>query len=84
MTIKFDKLHEGQQKEVIENHEEVKAIVVADRYNNHHYQYVLDNKKWIKLYKFPDSVVYIHDIFESDNVFYVVSNRGISTINDEF
>ena len=37
------------KQEVVENHQETKAIVVASRYNENNYQYLLDEKKWVKI-----------------------------------
>ena len=72
------------EQKVVENHEELKAIVVADRHNNHNYQYLLDEKKWVKINDFPKSVGEICGIHEVNNVFYVVGKKGISTLNNEF
>ena len=48
----------GQQDETIENDQEsAKAIVVADCFNKINYQYLLDEKRWIRLNKFPQTVV---------------------------
>ena len=65
------------------------AIVVADRCNRNTYQYLLDDKKWVKIInnnrfkRFPESVGEICGIHEIDNVFYVVGNKGILTLNNE-
>ena len=75
----------GQQDETIENHQQsTKAIVIADVYHNNNYQYLLDEKRWSKLNKFPNSVDFICEMFEIKNVFYVIGSKGISTINNEF
>ena len=75
----------GQQDEVTENGQEsAKAIVVADWFNNISYQYLLDEKRWVKLNKFPESVGRINNIFEIKNTCYVVGSKGISTLNNEF
>ena len=59
-----------------------KAIVVADKFNNDTYQYLLDNKKWVKLNEFPESVDKICGFFEINDVFYIVGNKGISALNE--
>ena len=44
----------GDQDETTENFQEsAKAIVVTDRMNKYNYQYLLNEKRWIKLNKFP-------------------------------
>ena len=75
----------GQQDEVTENDQEsAKAIVVADNcLNRNNYQYLLGEKAWIKLNKFPQSVGSILEIFEINNIFYLVGTKGISTLNNE-
>ena len=45
---------------------------------------MLDDKKWVKINKFPDSVGKIYGIYEINNVFYVVGEEGILTLNNEF
>ena len=45
---------------------------------------MLDEKKWVEINKFPESVGSIHGIFEVKNVFYVAGIKGISTFNNEF
>ena len=74
----------GQQEELTENYQEAKAIVVANAYNDHNYQYLLDEKKWVKIKKFSESVGIIFGIHEINNVFYVIGAKGISTLNNEF
>ena len=75
----------GQQDEVTENDQEsAKAIVVSGWYNNINHQYLFDEKRWIKLNKFPESVGRISGIFETSNTCYVVGTKGISTLNNEF
>ena len=44
---------------------------------------MLDEKRWIELNKFPQSVSYIRGIFEITDVFYVIGRGGISTLNNE-
>ena len=44
---------------------------------------MLDEKIWIKLNKFPQSVGDIHEIVEINNVFYVIGSEGISTLNND-
>ena len=61
-----------------------KEIIVADTNNKLNYQYLLDDKNWVKINKFPDSVGDIYGVFEIDNVFYVVGDKGIATLNKEF
>ena len=74
----------AQQDEVTENHQESpKAIVIADVYNSNNYQYLLDEKRWTKLNKFPEAITYIRGILEIINVFYVIGNKEISTLNNE-
>jgi len=60
------------------------AIVVADPRNKKNYQYLLDEKKWAEINKFPKSVGNICGIYEINNVIYVVDDQGISTLNNEF
>ena len=52
--------------------------------NENNYQYLLDEKRWIKSNKFPESVSLIYNIFEINNTCYIVGTKGISTINNEF
>jgi len=59
------------------------AIVVADPRNKKNYQYLLDEKKWAEINKFP-KLGFINGIYEINNVFYVVEDQGISTLNNEF
>ena len=64
----------------------------ADRCNIYIYQYLLDDKKWSKINKsknwvkkFPGSLgMAICGMYEIDNIFYVASSKGISTLNNEF
>ena len=51
---------------------------------NFSYQYLLDEKRWIKLNQLPESVVIIYNTFEINNTCYVVGTEGISTLNNEF
>ena len=44
---------------------------------------MLDKKIWIKLKKFTETVSYIRGILQINNVFYVVDEKGISTLNNE-
>ena len=75
----------GQQNEISENHQEsAKAIVITGKCYNKNYQYLLDEKRWIKLNKFPQTVGWIRGMFEINNVFYVVGEKGISTLNNDF
>ena len=77
----------GQEEELTEKHKEAKAIVIADIYNiysDNNYQYLLDEKKWVQINKFPKSVGKIFGVFEINDVFYVVGRKGISTLNNEF
>ena len=78
----------GQQhelKEVLEKHQETaKAIVLADGENETNYQYLLEEKIWIKLSNFPQSVGWRYGIFEINNTYYVVGNDGITTPNNVF
>ena len=69
-----------------ENNQEnaAKAIVVADFWNQNNYQYLLDEKKWVKINKFPGYIPNVFGIHEINNVFYVVGQQGISTLNNEF
>ena len=43
---------------------------------------MLDEKKWVKINKFPESVGHICSIYEINNEFYVVGEKGISTLNN--
>ena len=43
----------------------------------------MDEKRWIKLNTFPESVGKISGMCEINNVFYVVGHRGISTLKNE-
>ena len=52
--------------------------------NKDNYQYLLDDKKWVKFNKLPSSVGKIWKIHQIDNEFYTIGNKGISTFNDEF
>jgi len=61
-----------------------KAIVIADECNKNNYQYLLEEKKWVQIKKFPESVGRIRSIHEINNAFYVVGKKGISTLNNEF
>ena len=56
--------------------------MVADKCNNDIYQYLLDCEKWVKLNKFPKSIDKICGVFEINDVFYVVSNKGILALNN--
>ena len=63
----------------------------ADKNDRYTYQYLLDDKKWVKINKsknwvknFPESVGDICGMYEIDNTFHVVGNKGISTLNKEF
>ena len=58
--------------------------MVADKCNNDIYQYLLDCEKWVKLNKFPKSIDKICGVFEINDVFYVVSNKGILALNNFF
>ena len=62
------------KQEVVKNHEEVEAIVVADKFNKNNYQYLLDEKKWVKIKEFPESVGEIRGIHEIVKVFYLVGD----------
>ena len=62
------------QQEVIENHQATKAIVVANVFNEHNYQYLLDDKKWVKIKNFTKSVGEIRGIHEIVKVFYLVGD----------
>ena len=44
---------------------------------------MLDEKRWVKLNRFPQSVSWISEVFTINDVFYVVGHRGISTLNNE-
>ena len=75
----------GKQDYVTENRQESsKAILVGDFFNQYNYQYLLDEKRWVKLNKFPQSVGSIFEIVEINNIFYVIGSKGISTLNNEF
>ena len=63
---------------------EAKAIVVVNSDNEYSYQYLLDDRKWVKINKFPQSVGDICDIYEINNRVYVVDTKGISTLDNEF
>jgi len=45
---------------------------------------LLDEKKWVEINKFPESVGRIYGIHEINNVCYVVGKNGISTLNNTF
>ena len=45
---------------------------------------MLDEKRWVKLNNFPHSVGDVRGIFEINKTCYVVGNKGISTLNNEF
>ena len=45
---------------------------------------MLEEKKWVKINEFNKSVGNIYGIHEVNNVFYVVGEYGISTLNNEF
>ena len=45
---------------------------------------MLDDKKWVKLNNFTESVGDIGGIYEINNVCYVVGGNGISTLNNNF
>ena len=44
---------------------------------------MLDEKRWVKLNKFPQSAGSIYGNFEINDVLYVVGSKGISTLNNE-
>ena len=45
---------------------------------------MLDEKRWVKLNKFAESVGRINNIFEIKNTCYVVGSKEITTLNNEF
>ena len=45
---------------------------------------MLDDKKWVKLNNFPRSIFQIGEVFEINNVLYIVGYEGISTLKNEF
>ena len=45
---------------------------------------MLDDKKWVELNSFPGSIFQIDGVFEINNVLYVVSYEGVSTLNNDF
>ena len=50
-------------KNTTENNQgSVKAIVVVHNDNKDNHQYLLENKKWVKLNKLPDSVGKLYQI----------------------
>ena len=71
-----------------QNVEAAKAILVTGYYNIFHevnYQFLLDEKKWVKVKKFPESPenVHVYGVFEISNVIYVVRGNGILTLSNE-
>ena len=54
-----------------------------DWLNKYNYQYLLDEKRWIKLNQFPKAVGRTYKTFEKNNTFYVVGIKGISTLKKE-
>ena len=44
---------------------------------------MFDEKRWITLNIFPESVSYIRGILETSDDFYVIGSKGISTLNNE-
>ena len=44
---------------------------------------MLDEKRWTKINKFPESVGFVRGMFEINNIFYVIGSKGISTLNNE-
>ena len=52
--------------------------------NEYSYQYLLDDKKWVRINKYPQLVGDICGIYEINNKVYVVDAKGISTLDNEF
>ena len=75
----------GEKVKVTEDdHLEAKAIVVVSAKYECSYQYLLDDKKWVRINKYPQLVGDICGIYEINNKIYVVDKKGISTLDNEF
>ena len=57
--------------------------MVANYFNKKSYQYLLDEKKWVKINNFPQTVGGINGVFEINNALHVVGENGISTIDNQ-
>ena len=68
-----------------DDHSIAKAIVVASAAKKEYsYQYLIDDKKWVRINNYPQLVGEIFGIYEINNKVYVVDKKGISTLDNEF
>ena len=58
--------------------------MVVSSYYEYSYQYLIDDKKWVRINKYPQLVGDIRGIYEINDKVYVIDMKGISTLDNEF
>ena len=75
MLIVLLKISGDKVKDVKDDHSESKAIVVVSAKNEYSYKYLLNDKNWIRVNKYPQLVGEICGIYETNNKVYVVDKK---------